>query len=283
MMKAYFELSNQNCDLIKGDLRVPVPNSITQSIPLIIFSHGFKGFRNWSFIPFVCESFANSGFCVINFDFSLNGIIDDINQVYDDTVFRRNKVSTEVDDLSILLQTIITSKFPISNFYDYWNGEIYLAGHSLGGAVSILCADKYEEIKKISLWASISNLDRNTQRQKDIWKDKGATEIVIASTGQKLSLDFDYIVDKDTNYPDGALIRKMSELVKPVQIIHPENDLTVKIKEAYDLKSTESINRKRILNVIERAGHTFNSRHPFGEVPPEPVKKTIRMALDFLK
>ncbi len=280
MTKHYFEILNEMGDLIKGDLRLP---QMAKSNPLIIFSHGFKGFRNWSFIPYVCERFAKSGYAVINLDYSLNGIADDVRQVYDDSVFRRNKVSVEVNDLSNLISLIENKSFNIKDLYSNWNGEIYLAGHSLGGAISILAAGKYSAVKKISLWASISKLDRNTPRQKEIWKERGYNDISIASTGQKLHIDYSYIEDKDQSFPEGAIIKAMENLNIPVQIIQPGTDLSVKMQEALELKSTESNIRKRELIVIEKTGHTFNCRHPFAEEPSEAIKRTIEVTLSFFE
>ncbi|MBX3043581.1 MAG: alpha/beta hydrolase [Candidatus Kapabacteria bacterium] len=279
MISHFFEIMNLSGDLIRGDIRIP---SEVGKFPLVIFSHGFKGFRNWSFIPYICEKFVENNVIAINFDYSLNGIVDDLNQVYDDSIFRRNKVSVEVSDLSQLISKIIENKLDNDELKSKFNGEIYLAGHSLGGAVSILTARKFENIKKIALWASISQLDRNTNRQKEAWRENGSVEIEIAKTGQKLHLDYSYIEDKDTNFPDNAILNEMSKISLPVLIIHPDNDITVKMKEALELKSTESINKKRDLIVIPKAGHTFNCSHPF-KGRNEAIETAIKSTLEFFK
>jgi pimeloyl-ACP methyl ester carboxylesterase len=279
MIKHYFEISNNLNGLIKGDLRIPfldIPASV------VIFSHGFKGFRNWSFIPYISDKFAENGFISVNYDFSLNGIDDDEKQIYNDDIFRKNTVSTEINDLKTLITHLINYEGIFESLNNLWNGDIFLVGHSLGGAVSILTAPYFNQVKKISLWASVSKLDRNTQRQKDVWKEKGYTDIVINSTGQKLHLDFTYIEDKDNVLGVGAIMNTMRELPIPVQIIHPLIDMTVNIKEAYELKSTESDNRIRDLIVIERAGHIFNCRHPFKETNPA-LEKAFDSTLNFLK
>ncbi|MCK5087881.1 MAG: alpha/beta hydrolase, partial [Melioribacteraceae bacterium] len=40
----------------------------------LIYIHGFKGFKDWGFVPYIGEYFANKGFFVITFNFSHNGI-----------------------------------------------------------------------------------------------------------------------------------------------------------------------------------------------------------------
>jgi uncharacterized protein len=279
MTKHYFEIENSNGHKVKGDIRIPFSEI---AIPVVIFSHGFKGFRNWSFIPYICEKFANHGFISVNYDFSHNGIIDDEKQIYNDEIFRKNRVSFAIDDLGCLIKGIESNSLKISEFHNQFSGDIYLAGHSLGGAVSILTAPKFESVKKISLWASISELNRNTERQKAVWKEKGEISIEIASTGQKLHLDYDYIEDKDVNFPSNVIMDTLKTLNYPVQIIHPEKDLTVNIKEANELKSTESDIRKRELIVIEKAGHTFNCRHPF-EGASNALQKAYESAHNFFE
>jgi uncharacterized protein len=280
MTKHYFEFSNEFGDLIKCDLRLP---DSEKNNPLVIFSHGFKGFRNWSFIPYVCEKFAKAGFATINLDYSLNGILDDVGQIYDDSIFRRNKVSVEVSDLSLLISKIESKSLLLNGLYSNWNGDIYLAGHSLGGAISIFVATKFDSVKKISLWASISKLDRNTPRQKEVWKERGYNDITIAPTGQKLHLDYSYIDDKDVSFAEGAIIYAMNKLHIPIQILQPGTDLSVKMQEALELKSTESNIRKRELIVIEKAGHTFNCRHPLSDEPSEAINKAIGAAISFFE
>lgn len=279
MTKHYFEIRNKNNDIIKGDFRIPF---LENKSSIVIFSHGFKGFRNWSFIPYVCQKLAENGFISVNFDFSLNGIIDDVNQFYDDAIFRRNKVSTEVEDLQILIDNIIDDNITNINLENIWSKEIYLVGHSLGGAVSILSSKKFNEIKKISLWASVSTLDRNTVRQKQVWKDKGYTDIVINPTGQLLHLNYSYIEDKENSFEENQILKTLNSLIIPVQIIHPANDITVKIKEAYELEQAAGNTIKRELFVIEKAGHTFNCRHPFDQ-PSIALDTAIETTISFLK
>ena len=41
--------------------------------PLVIFSHGFKGFKDWGAFNIVSESFAQQGISFLKFNFSYNG------------------------------------------------------------------------------------------------------------------------------------------------------------------------------------------------------------------
>jgi uncharacterized protein len=43
-------------------------------LPVILFVHGFKGFKDWGAFPDACEEFARVGFAVVAFNLSLNGV-----------------------------------------------------------------------------------------------------------------------------------------------------------------------------------------------------------------
>ena len=40
----------------------------------IIYIHGFKGFKDWGFVPYLGEFLSSHGFLLITFNFSHNGI-----------------------------------------------------------------------------------------------------------------------------------------------------------------------------------------------------------------
>ena len=42
-------------------------------LPLIIFCHGYKGFKDWGAWDLVAKAFASAGFCFVKFNFSHNG------------------------------------------------------------------------------------------------------------------------------------------------------------------------------------------------------------------
>lgn len=246
--------------------------------PVIIYSHGFKSFRNWGFIPSLCEDLAKNGFITVNHDFSLNGIVDDEKPLFDNEKFHRNTVSQEVEDLNFLISSLIKGQLK-KELAKIWDGNIYLAGHSLGGAVSILAASNFTEVKKIALLATIGTLDRNTERQKHFWKKKGYTKIKIAGTDQKLTLDYNYVKDKEKNFKDDAILKTAEDLDIPALIIHPSEDMVVEKKEAETLK--KSFN-KAVYHLLPHTGHTFSAKHPLKK-RPETLDKLVELMTDFFR
>lgn len=277
MIKNTFKIKNNINEEIFFDVRYK-ENLI--NAPAFIFFHGFKGFRNWGFIPYICEQIANNGLIAINIDFSLNGIIDDKKQIYDEEKFSNNTLSQELTDAKYLINEIFQNvdKFKIEN---HFNGKLILAGHSLGGAVSIFMANKFrDKVSKLVLLASIADLDRNTQRQKEYWKNKGYTTVKIKQTAQELKLKYDYLKDKEENFLEDAILHSFKHLEIPKLVLYAENDLVVNKNESVKFKSNSFICDRFVK--IENTGHTFGVNHPMVE-PTKAVIKIVNEILSFIK
>ena len=67
-------------------------------VPLLLILHGFKGFRNFSFLPWIAQSASQMGMMSVRMDFSLNGMNGTSWMVQDADAFARNTISREVDD-----------------------------------------------------------------------------------------------------------------------------------------------------------------------------------------
>src|SRR3954467_220818 len=73
--------------------------------PLVIFCHGFKGFKDWGHFNLVGEKFAANGLAFLKFNFSHNGTTpEDPDKFADLEAFGNNNYIIELDDL----QTVIT-------------------------------------------------------------------------------------------------------------------------------------------------------------------------------
>lgn len=225
--------------------------------PIVIISHGYKGFREWGFIPYLSEKLSENNCISVNIDFSLNGIVDSQKIIFDTELFAINTISQEIIDLNLLIDYLKKEQF------ENWNGEIYLIGHSLGGAISIIVANERNDINGICLMGTISTLDRNTQRQKDLWRANGKVEMKIPTTEQVIWQNVEYLEDKERNRDRFNVLRCISNLQIPIAIIHGEQDVTVPIKEAKLLFEASKNNNKVRLELIPKCNHIFNVKHPF--------------------
>lgn len=226
--------------------------------PVIIFVHGFKGFKDWGFCPYLAEELANEGFYVITFNFSHNGTGDSLIEFTELDKFAENTFSLEVEELSEVIDAYKTGFFGNRNV-----NTIGLLGHSRGGAIAILTAAKRFEVKAVSLWASVSTLDRYSESQKKRWKQTGVFEVMNMRTKQVMALNYTLLEDLEKNKNDLLNIEKsVTALKRPLQIIHGEQDLAVPIKEAEQLFSWSDQSKTELIK-IPQTGHTFDIVHPF--------------------
>src|SRR6478735_4925780 len=69
-----------------------------QAKPIVIFSHGFKGFKDWGHFNFIGERFAEEGAVFVKFNFSHNGTtVEDPLNFGDLEAFGNNNFSKELE------------------------------------------------------------------------------------------------------------------------------------------------------------------------------------------
>jgi len=141
--------------------------------------------------------------------------------------------------------------------------KIGIVGHSRGGANTILAASRKKDISAIVTWASISKLDRYTERQKIEWREKGFIEFINQRTQEMMKLDVSLLEDIEQNLHGSlSMENAVKNLSIPFLIIHGEQDLTVPLSEAEELYGWSDKSRTE-LSVIPASGHIFNITHPF--------------------
>ncbi len=241
----------------------------------IIFVHGFKGFKDWGFGPYLADFFAKKGFHSILFNFSHNGIGKNPTEFTELDKFADNTFSREVRELSELVEALR------NNFFDLGaKGKVGLVGQSRGGAVSILTASKRNDISAISVWASISKLDRYSKRQKEEWRKKGKFEVMNMRTKQIMKLNLSLLEDIEQNSKDSLNIEKaVKNLNAPFLIAHGDQDLAVPISEGEQLYQWADKSRTELYKLYG-TGHTFDIVHPFKDSNPK-FERLLQKTCDF--
>ena len=234
------------------------------SSPCIIYVHGFKGFKDWGFVPYSAEFFASAGYFVLTFNFSHNGTGDNLTEFTELDKFAENTFSLEIEELNELIDAYK------NGFFGKISGEgIGLVGHSRGGGISLLTASKRKDVNAVATWASVANFDRYTERQKERWREKGVFEVLNSRTKQVMKLNTTLLEDIEKNKDDYLNIEKaVRNLNVPLLIAQGEQDLAVKPSEAEKLFSFSNKDLTELF-LIPGTGHTFNAAHPFEESNPK--------------
>lgn len=232
-------------------------------LPVVLFAHGFKGFKDWGTFPLVAETFAKAGFAFIKFNFSYNGTTaQSPDEFADMDAFGNNNFTKELDDLQTLLEWL--SQFNLQKqIFDL--SDVSLAGHSRGGAIAIIKASEDSSIKRIATWASPIDFSKYiSPEQLSVWKQSGVIYVENSRTMQQMPLYYQLAEDVMSN-PDRINIEKAAKKINiPHIIIHGTDDETVNFADALILHSW---NKKADFVAIDHANHSFGAQHPY----PLPV------------
>ena len=247
---------------------------------VVIFSHGFKGFKDWGPFNNMAKSFALEGFFFIKFNFSYNGTsLSNPTEFVDLNSFGNNNFSIELDDLNNVLNWIISN----TDFNQQINkNRINLFGHSRGGGISILKANEDIRINKVVSWASPSNFIKRMDESKlDTWKNEGVAYIFNSRTNQNMPLFYQFYEDCIKNKSRIDIENASRNLNIPHLAIHGSEDPTVHIDEVYDFQKWNS---KTIVKEIKGANHVFGVSHPYDDKQyPMHFNKALELTFDFLK
>ncbi|HBI02964.1 MAG TPA: hypothetical protein DDY49_02920, partial [Paenibacillaceae bacterium] len=141
-LKEPFTLT-RNEKQIRGDVYLSDLNDTSTKKPVVIICHGFKGFKDWGMFPRAAGYLAQQGYVVITFNFSGNGIGEDMESFTELEAFGHNTYGQEQDDLAFLIGKVKQGGVPFSDHMD--ESKIALIGHSKGGGAAIMYASSHPE------------------------------------------------------------------------------------------------------------------------------------------
>jgi len=258
------------------DISFPSGRAPEAGWPLLIFAHGFKGFKDWGHWNALAEAFAQAGYAFLKFNFSHNGLGPNLIDFEDLDAFGQNNYSKECFDFEAVLDFVQKSDWPIQKTAPV------LIGHSRGGPIAALTALK-RGAKALISWASVHELDYAWQDEAFLahWKKEGRQFIRNGRTKQNMPLDYQLYEDFKAHEEAFRLGPKLADLSCPHLIVHGSQDPAVSLTSAHYL---DEHSPKAELQIIEGADHVFGGRHPFAagaELPPHS-QKLLQLCLDFL-
>ena len=243
---------------------------------LIIFCHGYKGFKDWGCWNLMADKFAQNGISFLKFNFSHNGgTINNPIDFPDLKAFSENNYSIEVNDV------IRVVNYVKNEFTYFSNAKIHLMGHSRGGGIACIASSRDLHIETLILLASVSDYKSRFPEQSEIdkWKENGVRYVENKRTMQKLPHLYQFYqnyVDNESNLNIESSIKKFKG---KTLICHGTMDLAVDFQNALNLLSWSNIGSLFKL----RTNHTFGSKHPWNENHiPTALDQIIEKSISFL-
>ncbi len=253
--------------VIKGKHEKPILIDVThvsnnKKKPIIIFCHGYKGFKDWGAWNLMANAFAEAGFCFIKFNFSYNGgTVEQPIDFPDLEAFGNNNYTKELDDLEFVIDWIYND----SDFKDEIDtSNINLIGHSRAGGIVTIKADEDNRINKVVSLAGVCDFKKRTATIGDLesWKKEGVKYVLNGRTKQQMPHYYQFYEDFIANEGRLTIKRAVSNLKIPYLIIHGNKDTSILVSEAEQLHKW---NPNSKLKIIKGANHVFGASHPWTE------------------
>ncbi len=277
-MKQEFIIAGTNTLPMLADIQY---NENAGKQPLIIYAHGFCGFKDWGNFDLIAREFVDAGFSFLKFNFSHNGTTPETPEEFTNLdAFGHNNYSIEIEDLKKVINFLLLP----NEFSAFINtNEIGLIGHSMGGGISILTAAQCPNVKALGTWASIAECvtpwKNWSAEQLEKWKKDGVAYYFNGRTKQELPLYYQLHQDFEKKHNELDIIAAAKKLQIPFLICHGTEDTSVPITAAKELQEASGGE----LFILE-TDHVFGRKHPC-EIKelPEATKKLVEKTIHFFR
>lgn len=244
---------------------------------IVVFAHGYKGFKDWGAWNAVSLAFADAGYDFLKFNFSHAGATVDHPIDFPDTeAFAQNTYTKEIEDLNAIIDLCADPDGP-----GHPDLPIYLIGHSRGGGIGILTTAQDKRIRKLITWASVADFGQRFAFDIEKWRQEGITFVENSRTKQQLPHNFSFYSD----YVENRELLDITAAAKRISvswlIVHGTADESVSYFDADRLNAQCP---EAELFFVRDAGHTFGAHHPWPHTElPEPLQIVVDKTIRFLE
>lgn len=250
-----------------------------KSKAVIIFMHGYKGYKDWGAWNVLEQRFLEDGFGFVKFNVAHNGgTVEAPIDFSDLEAFGRNRYTYELEDLSSMVSEVdrmIHQELQLDI-------PIYLLGHSRGGGVCVLQAARDKRISKVASLAGIADIERRWPVGEDLvdWEREGLRYVFNGRTRQNMPHFYSFYEDWVENKEMLDIESAAKSLKIPFLQVHGDVDEAVSISEGRELAEWTGTEMK----IVKGADHTFGTSQPWTEPElPYEMERAYEALLGFFK
>lgn len=232
--------------------------------PAALVCHGFKGFKDWGFFPWLSDRLAEAGCAAIRLDFSHNGMGDASDRFERLDLFREDSIGKDLADLDAVLEALRERRFDGAERCDAT--RLGIVGHSRGGGTAILWAAERAAVRAVAALAPVSSFLRLAPSQIREWRRDGEFTFENARTKQAMPMGVGFLHEIDADPERFSLERACQRLARPLLVVHGDADESVPHFEGEAVAAWAGAHGR--LETIAGAGHTFGAVHPFAGPTP---------------
>jgi len=240
---------------------------------LIVFIHGYKGYKDWGAWNLMQQAFVEQGFGFCKFNLTHNGGTTQNGIDFPDLeAFANNTYSKEKADVVYILNELEKQLQPLP--------RIHLMGHSRGGGIALLNAEDPRVTSVITL-AAISSVATRFADEKMLaaWKETGVRYVKNERTKQDMPHYYSQYLDFVEFKKELDIEKACKQLNKPNLVIHGDKDTSVFMEEGVEIAQWTN----SPLYTIENTDHVFGSSHPWNQQElPEALEEVVTIVSTFI-
>jgi len=232
---------------------------------LIIFIHGYMGYKDWGAWNVLAQRWADDGYWSAKFNLTHNGTtIDKPTEFVDLEAFSKAAYTKDLADIQRILD-LLEAEHRFRSFI--------LVGHSRGGALALLTASD-PRIDQVHCLAPISSIEARlpTGNMLEKWREDGVFYRKNGRTNQDMPHAYEQYTDFQENKEKLDVLSRCRQLTLPVFVYHGNNDSSVALKNGQEIART-CVNGQ--LHIIENADHTFGTKEPWTETSLSPKMQEV--------
>jgi dipeptidyl aminopeptidase/acylaminoacyl peptidase len=257
--QAHFVLHHSRAPERKVQVRIEGPQGYEgagEALPHVLVLHGFKGFMHWGFFPELSRRIAQRGMVAVSLNTSGSGVGDDFETLSEEGAFFQCTFSHDLEDLDLVRQHLLENGSCVDM------ERLAIWGHSRGGGMALLHAERCGDYKASVLWGPINRVRIFDEQTRLRWRAEGEVRIPNGRTGQVHRIGLDLLDDIEQNAAQLDILSAASRTLTPTLIVHGSADEAVPLKDAESLHVALPQGSGELC-VLPEAGHTFGTRHPF--------------------
>jgi len=270
--------------IIEGSRELPISLDLNfapdgRNMPIVVFVHGFKGFKDWGAWNLVADYMAKANTFFVKINLSHNGVkSNDLSDINDPETFGENNFSIELDDIGKVLDWLTDDNEEYRHYYN--TEDITLIGHSRGAATCLLRPMEDERVQRVITWSGAFNIEKYTAMEDDaIWRERGYVEVKNGRTGDMYKIGYQFRQDYLDNSERLSLKTKIQEFDQALMLLHGDDDQVAPIS-----------NSKKIHQVVKQSlflemdgDHVFGASHPWtSDVLPEDLEDVVNESIEFI-
>ena len=266
---------------ILGDTRTP-PGGEAPTGTLLI-AHGFKGYKDYGFLPRLADAAAAYGLAAVAFNFSHSGMEEREGDFTRPDLFALDTWNKQATDWHALLAAVRAGRVPGAPA----GGPVAFFGHSRGGLSALLAAARLPGTDRpaaVVTAAAPADASRLGPEDAAALRRGEAIDSPSGRTGQTLRVMPGWLLEQDAD-PEGhdpvQAAGVLGEAGVPLLVLHGTEDETVDPADASRLAGAAGVTPV----MIEGGNHVFGAPNPMppGAEVPAATRHLFEEVLGFLK